>query len=153
MSWFPKHNVWVQAGYNVGQWTEECEEWFKKRMTDIREGGQPFDSGTWRSKLLLSRKATKLVRKMDIAATSFIQAQSLGGSWPGFCWFFLSSWWVIDDIDSYLVFCVSCFFSFFIFIFVLTFIFKGCNSSSNVSWAAKITRYIFLCTHCYIGRK
>ena len=80
MSWFPKHNVWVQAGYNVGWWTEECEEWFKKRMTEIQEGGQPFDSHTWRSKLLLSRKATKLVRKMDIAATSFIQAQSLGGS-------------------------------------------------------------------------
>lgn len=80
MSWFPKHNVWVQARYNVGQWTEECEQWFKKRMTEIREGGQPFDSRTWQSKLLLSRKATKLVRKMDIVATLFIQAQSLGGS-------------------------------------------------------------------------
>jgi hypothetical protein len=79
MSWFPKHNVWVQSGYNVGQWTDECEQWFKKRITDIQEGGQPFDSHTWRSKLTLSRKATKLVRKMDIAATSFIQAQ-FGGS-------------------------------------------------------------------------
>jgi len=80
MSWFPKHNVWVQAGYNVRLWTGECEEWFKERMTEIQGGGQPFDSRTWRSKLLLSRKATKLVRKMDTAATSFIQAQSLGGS-------------------------------------------------------------------------
>ena len=80
MSWFPKHNIWVQAGYNVGQWTGECEEWFKKRMIEIQEGGQPFDSHTWRSKLLLSRKATKLVRKMDIAAALFIKAQSLSGS-------------------------------------------------------------------------
>jgi len=77
VSWFPKHNVWVQAGYNVGQWTQECENWFEKRMTEIQDGGQPLDSHTWRSKLLLSRKATKLVRKMNFTAASFIQAQSL----------------------------------------------------------------------------
>jgi hypothetical protein len=74
MSWFPKHNVWAQSGYNVGQWTQECEDWFEKRMTEIQEGGQPLDSHTWRSKLLLTRKATKLVRQMNLAAASFIQA-------------------------------------------------------------------------------
>ena len=77
VSWFPKHNVWVQAGYNVGQWTQECEGWFEKRMTEIQEGGQPLDSHTWRTKLLLSRKATKIVRKMNFAAASFIRASLL----------------------------------------------------------------------------
>jgi hypothetical protein len=76
VSWFPKHNIWAQAGYNVGQWTEACEVWFEARMTEIQNGGQPLDSHTWRVKLLLSRKATKLVRKMDSVAASFIQAQS-----------------------------------------------------------------------------
>ena len=75
MSWFPKHNIWIQAGYSIGQWTQECEQWFKKRMTKI-QGGQLLDSHIWRSKLLLSPKATKLVRKMDSATVSFIQAQT-----------------------------------------------------------------------------
>jgi hypothetical protein len=43
-------------------------------MVEIQEGGQPLDSRTWRSKLLLTRKATKLVRGMNSAAASFIQA-------------------------------------------------------------------------------
>ena len=73
LSWFPKPNVWAQAGYNVGQWTKECENWFEKRMAEILQGGQPLDSRTWRSKLLLSRKVTKLTRKMNLAAASFIQ--------------------------------------------------------------------------------
>ena len=72
LSWFPKPNVWAQAGYNVGQWTRECENWFESRMTEIHNGGQPLDSRTWRTKLLSSRKATKLTRKMNSAAASFL---------------------------------------------------------------------------------
>lgn len=75
MSWFPKNNIWGQSGYNVGKWTEECEQWFLDRMTEIRQGGQPLDSHTWRSKILLSRKAPKVLRMMDTVATSFIEAQ------------------------------------------------------------------------------
>lgn len=74
VSWFPKHNIWAQAGYNVGQWTQECEKWFENRMIEIQKGGQPLDSHTWRSKLLLTRRATKLVRGMNSAAAAFIQA-------------------------------------------------------------------------------
>ena len=73
LSWFPKPNIWAQAGYNVGQWTRACEDWFETRMTEIQNGGQPLDSHTWRTKLLLSRKAIKLTRKMNSAAASFIQ--------------------------------------------------------------------------------
>lgn len=75
-SWFPKHNVWAQAGYNIGQWLPECEDWFEKRMAEIQAGGQPLGLHTWRSKLRLTRSATKILNKMNLAAASFIQAQS-----------------------------------------------------------------------------
>jgi hypothetical protein len=74
MSWFPKHNIWLQSGYNVGQWTQECENWFEQRMAEIQAGGQPLDSHTWRSKLRLTRNANKIISKVNSAAAAFIQA-------------------------------------------------------------------------------
>lgn len=73
VSWFPPANIWYGSGYSVGQWTEECEEWFKKHVSDIKSGNfRPIKSTDWRTHIRHSRAALKLAYQMKKGAASFI---------------------------------------------------------------------------------
>jgi hypothetical protein len=36
LSWWPKHSTWVKSLFNVGYWTPLAEDWFQKRLAEIR---------------------------------------------------------------------------------------------------------------------
>jgi len=70
--------VWVPSigqRLNVGQWTEECERWFKKHISKIHSGTfQPLSSGEWRTEIRNTRAAQKLTWQMKVAASDYIFA-------------------------------------------------------------------------------
>ncbi|TDL13537.1 hypothetical protein BD410DRAFT_701897, partial [Rickenella mellea] len=35
-SWWPRPNAWEGSGLNVGYWSETCEEWYQRRLAEIR---------------------------------------------------------------------------------------------------------------------
>lgn len=75
VSWFPPPNIWISGGFNVGQWTEECEKWFKDHVSKIHNGTfQPLSSSDWRISIRNTRVAVKLTYQMKKAAASFISA-------------------------------------------------------------------------------
>jgi hypothetical protein len=36
-SWWPQHHTWLRNGRDMGHWTQAAEEWFHKRLADIRD--------------------------------------------------------------------------------------------------------------------
>jgi hypothetical protein len=75
VSWFPPPNIWNLCGYNVGQWTDECEKWFQKHVSKIHSGTfQPISSTAWRSYIRGTRIAVKLTYQMKMGAAGFISA-------------------------------------------------------------------------------
>lgn len=75
VSWFPPSNIWNSCGYNVGQWTEECEKWFQKHVKKIHSGTfQPLSSTHWRTYIRNTRIAVKLTYQMKKGAAGFISA-------------------------------------------------------------------------------
>ncbi|KAG1843504.1 hypothetical protein C8R48DRAFT_562443, partial [Suillus tomentosus] len=38
VSWWPRPNAWDASGLNVGFWSARCEDWFQRRLDNIREG-------------------------------------------------------------------------------------------------------------------
>jgi len=73
VSWFPLPNIWESSGYNVGQWTEECERWFQDHISKIHRGEfQPLSSGQWRAQIRATRAALKVTYQMKAAAADFI---------------------------------------------------------------------------------
>jgi hypothetical protein len=76
VSWFPPPNIWNWSGYNVGQWTEECEIWFQQHISKIHRGEfQPLSTKDWRASIRNTRAAVKLTYQMKAAAAKFISAQ------------------------------------------------------------------------------
>jgi hypothetical protein len=76
VSWFPPPNIWNLCGFNVGQWTEECEIWFQEHVSNIHRGTfQPLSSKEWRDFIRNTRVAVKLTYQMKAAAAKFISAQ------------------------------------------------------------------------------
>lgn len=72
MSWFPRQNTWLGCGLNVGSWTHHCEEWYIKRVESIQGGKSPCRQSEWRELTRYSRKGTKLVYHMNLAAEAYI---------------------------------------------------------------------------------
>jgi hypothetical protein len=78
VSWFPPPNIWNLCGYNVGQWTEECERWFQDHISKIHSGTfQPLSSTAWRARLRNTRLAVKVTFQMKKGAADFISANNL----------------------------------------------------------------------------
>ena len=70
MSWWPKHSAWVKSGLDIGFWTEGCEEWFQKRLQDIRAGDAKLRSAhEWNHAISrLEPKAKKAARANKVLA-------------------------------------------------------------------------------------
>ena len=75
VSWFPPPNKWRTSGYNVGQWTHECERWFKGHVAKIHAGTfKPLSSEEWQTEIWATRAAVKLTYQMNKAADDYISA-------------------------------------------------------------------------------
>jgi hypothetical protein len=72
MSWFPRHNIWLNCGLNVGTWTHHCEDWYTKRVEAIQRGAQPSSQTAWHEAMRYCRKAPKLAYRMNHAAEVYI---------------------------------------------------------------------------------
>src|SRR6266571_8057252 len=72
VSWFPKHNIWLNCGLSVGIWTHRCEEWYTKQVGAIQDGKPPFKQTDWRELIRYFRKGPKLVHHMNLAAVAYI---------------------------------------------------------------------------------
>ena len=69
VSWWPRQAIWNSSGFNCGQWTSECEEWFRRRVKDIKAGiAVPRNAREWRSALRLRASTTrKMMRSLKCA--------------------------------------------------------------------------------------
>jgi hypothetical protein len=75
VSWFPPPNIWNSCGYNVGQWTEECEAWFQDHVSKIHSSTfQPLSSTAWRTHIRNTRLAVKVTYQMKKGAAGYISA-------------------------------------------------------------------------------
>lgn len=70
-SWWPLHSVWMSAsaGYNLGFWTPDNENWFQNRLADIRNGlAGPRSASEWRKDVKGSKQSLVLKRCLASAA-------------------------------------------------------------------------------------
>ncbi|GJJ14648.1 hypothetical protein Clacol_008914 [Clathrus columnatus] len=81
-SWWPKPNIWVGSGKDVGYWSAGCEEWYQRRLMLIESGmpNQQESSLTrttnaklrnateWRDSLSFQIKKTKVILRSHKAA-------------------------------------------------------------------------------------
>ena len=75
VSWFPPPHIWDLCALNVSQWTEECEKWFERHVSEIHSGTfQPLSSKAWRIHIRNTRLATKVTYQMKKGAADFISA-------------------------------------------------------------------------------
>ncbi|TFK17794.1 hypothetical protein FA15DRAFT_710457 [Coprinopsis marcescibilis] len=53
---WPSEYAFSAAGFNIGQWTDDCERWFNNHLAQIRNGrAKPKVSKAWRSELRMYR--------------------------------------------------------------------------------------------------
>ncbi|KAI0730680.1 hypothetical protein C8Q76DRAFT_596714, partial [Earliella scabrosa] len=68
-SWWPKQNIWRLSGMYTGIWTPGNEEWFKKRLADIRSGtAYPMNVRRWKSALGQYRPCAKVAEAANVQA-------------------------------------------------------------------------------------
>ncbi|KAJ7610167.1 hypothetical protein FB45DRAFT_761535, partial [Roridomyces roridus] len=74
-SWWPKPAAWAQASVNVGWWTAQCEEWFKRWVTQITEAnGKILRPKEWKSLLTRDRVANGCVAGHEKIAGSIVES-------------------------------------------------------------------------------
>ncbi|KAF8868722.1 hypothetical protein BD779DRAFT_1396287, partial [Infundibulicybe gibba] len=47
-SWWPKTHTWEKSGYNVGYWSIDCENFYQRRLEEIKSGQGPATATEWR---------------------------------------------------------------------------------------------------------
>lgn len=70
LSWWPKHSTFKKSGLYLGYWSEQCEDWFQRRLADIRSSkGRQKSAKKWASDLKFHNKTPKIVAcAQDLAA-------------------------------------------------------------------------------------
>ncbi|TCD65770.1 hypothetical protein EIP91_002209 [Steccherinum ochraceum] len=76
-SWWPKQSVWLKGGLSAGQWTDDCETWFRTWRHQIVHGrGQPKNANTWKKALKYYKKDTEVLReRVRTAAKRYLDAE------------------------------------------------------------------------------
>jgi hypothetical protein len=79
MSWWPKPLVWASCGFNVGFWSELCEDWFQHRLAEIRNGTAKLcTSKKWKNALARYSHTKTFVKHTEILSAAYI----LGNRFP-----------------------------------------------------------------------
>ncbi|KAG2351036.1 hypothetical protein BDR07DRAFT_1502867 [Suillus spraguei] len=84
VSWWPRPQAWAASGLNVGFWSTRCEEWFQKRLGNIREGvsrirntrvnddNGPMTATRWKRSLKFNPGTNKMMKNVDAACSQFL---------------------------------------------------------------------------------
>lgn len=57
----------------TGIWNPRNEQWFQKRLKDIRDGEAfPMNTRDWRSALGMYRQCRQLAKALDVASTNVV---------------------------------------------------------------------------------
>lgn len=76
-SWWPRKDVWDQSELNVGYWSERCEEWYQRRLSDIREGtGGLMNSTEWKAKLKRAPHTALFKSNFNVLSQEFMTANA-----------------------------------------------------------------------------
>ncbi|KAH9920995.1 hypothetical protein B0H21DRAFT_844338 [Amylocystis lapponica] len=76
-SWWPRPSVWSGCGLDVGYWSQQCEEWFQKRLAHVRSGERsPIGSISWRPALRFYKPTPKLVEANKNTAARFLKQEA-----------------------------------------------------------------------------
>ncbi|KAG1881332.1 uncharacterized protein F5891DRAFT_1199601 [Suillus fuscotomentosus] len=89
VSWWPRPNAWDASGLNLGFWSARCEDWFQKRLDNIREGvsrarhsstsdaNGPMTSTQWKRSLKFNPGTNKLMQNMSAACYDHMSRASV----------------------------------------------------------------------------
>jgi hypothetical protein len=73
LSWWPKHATWEKSQFNVGYWTRFAEEWFQRRLAEIRSNNaQCKTAAQWYRSIPKKGSAVTLIEKYEQVATAFL---------------------------------------------------------------------------------
>ncbi|TCD59847.1 hypothetical protein EIP91_011330 [Steccherinum ochraceum] len=80
-SWWPKQSVWLKGGLSMGQWTDDCEAWYRARLRDInRRQEQPKNSKAWKKALKYYTRDTQAVTQQVQRVSAEYLARNHGPS-------------------------------------------------------------------------
>jgi hypothetical protein len=71
-SWWPKQSTWKAGGLNNGYWSPACEEWFQKRLEELRRNPDVRIAATWRVNVRYCMRAHRLADANNLQAANFI---------------------------------------------------------------------------------
>lgn len=78
LSWWPKHATWEKSQFNVGYWTRFAEEWFQRRLTEIRSNkAQCKTAAQWYRSIPKKGNAVVLFEKYEEVARAFLNGHVL----------------------------------------------------------------------------
>jgi hypothetical protein len=74
MSWWPTDSTWQYCAQHT-RWTEKVEEWYTKRLTNIREGNAtPLNGHQWQTQIRASSSLRRIDKFVTQACERFIDA-------------------------------------------------------------------------------
>ena len=74
MSWWPTDSAWQQFAQHT-RWTEKMDEWFVKRLENIRQGQVgPLNAERWRSQIRGSSALRRIDKFVTEAFDRFVDA-------------------------------------------------------------------------------
>jgi hypothetical protein len=78
LSWWPKQATWEKSQYNVGYWTRFAEEWFERRLTEIRSNNaQCKNAAQWYRSIPKKGNALVLPAKYEEVAKAYLAGRQL----------------------------------------------------------------------------
>jgi len=76
-SWWPRKEVWDQSELNIGYWSEGCEEWYQRRLSEIREGKAGLmNSKEWKIKIKKATHMALFKSKFKVLSQEFFTASA-----------------------------------------------------------------------------
>jgi hypothetical protein len=88
VSWWPRPSAWNGSGLNVGFWSARCEDWFQKRLANIRDGvsrtryastsdaNGPMTATQWKRSLKFNPGTGKMMNNVSAACYDFMTRAS-----------------------------------------------------------------------------
>ncbi|KZP08142.1 hypothetical protein FIBSPDRAFT_761900 [Athelia psychrophila] len=80
-SWWPKQSIWQGSSMDLGYWSPQCEEWYKRRRDLITSGqarGAPKTATKWREALQGWKPRKQFINSVQITSASVLGDLSRG---------------------------------------------------------------------------
>lgn len=75
LSWWPKASTWENSGLDVGYWSEDCEDFYQRRLEEIRKGEAVLlPAKKWRDRIKFKAHQTAQFReRVDQLSDTLLQ--------------------------------------------------------------------------------